>query len=119
MGSTKEDTMIHKEEIREVLLDVLIDSTQAQLRALKRLRGVAEEPKKKKRGMSQVSMVYDILARASRPLHVSEILKRVEQAHGVPLDRESIVSALTKKLARDPRLVRTDKNTFHLRQGDQ
>jgi hypothetical protein len=119
MGSTKEDTMSDKEEIREVLLDVLIDSTQAQLRALKGIRGVAEEAKKKKRGMSQISMVYDILERASCPLHVSEILKRVEHVHGVRLDRESIVSALTKKLVRDPRLVRTDKNTFHLRQGGQ
>jgi len=109
--------MSEKEDIRNTLLDILIDSTKAQLRALRRLRGVPEEAKKNSQRMAKVSMAYDILERAARPLHVSEIIQRVDQIHGVRLERESIVSALTKKLARDPRLVRTDKNTFHLRQG--
>jgi hypothetical protein len=35
------------------------------------------------------------------------------------VDRESLVSALTKRVARADRFVRTDKNTFALRQAAQ
>ncbi len=34
---------------------------------------------------------------------------------GQPVDRESLVSSLTKKVARGDRFLRTDKNTFALR----
>jgi len=50
--------------------------------------------------MSQVDLtydIYDVLRRAGVPLHVTEILRRVQADHGVRLDRESIVSALSKK----------------------
>ena len=54
-------------------------------------------------------MVYDVLKRAGRPLHVNEIIDRVEKLHGRKLERESIVSMLVKKIARGERFVRTDK----------
>lgn len=62
--------------------------------------------------------MYDVLLEAGRPLHITEIIKRVERAHGVRLDRESIVSALCKKLARNERFVRTDRNTYGLKEGE-
>jgi len=62
--------------------------------------------------MSQVEMVYDILQSAGRHLHISEILTRVAKRHGVTLDRESIVSALAKRIARKDRFLRTAPNTF-------
>jgi len=64
--------------------------------------------------MSQVDMAYDILRRAKTPLHVSEIIARIEQIHGPHVDRESLVSALVKKVQRQDRFVRTDKNVFGL-----
>jgi len=36
----------------------------------------------------------------------------VAKRHGVTLDRESIVSALTKRVARKDRFARTAPNTF-------
>jgi hypothetical protein len=42
-------------------------------------------------------------------------LSRIETRFGVPVDRESLVSSLTKKVARGDRFVRTEKNTFGLR----
>ena len=57
-------------------------------------------------------MVYDILRSAGRPLHISEIMTLVAKRHGVTLDRESIVSALTKRVARKDRFARTGPNTF-------
>ena len=53
-----------------------------------------------------------------KPLHVSEIIERVHKQHGLTLERESIVSTLTKKVNRGSRFVRTDKNVFALKGGD-
>jgi HB1, ASXL, restriction endonuclease HTH domain len=59
-------------------------------------------------------MAYDILRKARSPLHVSEILSRIQTSFKVSVDRESLVSSLTKKVARGDRFVRTAKNTFAL-----
>jgi len=64
---------------------------------------------------SQVSMVTDILASDGAPLHVSEIIRRAEQQYGIKLDRESMVSALTKKVKKEVMFVRTGPNTFGLK----
>jgi hypothetical protein len=64
---------------------------------------------------SQMSMVTDILASDGAPLHVSEIIRRVEQQYGIKLDRESMVSALTKKVKKEVMFVRTGPNIFGLK----
>ena len=43
--------------------------------------------------MSQVDMAFDILRRARSPLHVSEIIDRIQAHFGVSVDRESLVSS--------------------------
>jgi hypothetical protein len=68
--------------------------------------------------MSQIEMVADILRRAREPLHITEIIERVDKLHGKRLDRESIVSALVKKVNRGDRFVRADKNVFGLKGGE-
>jgi hypothetical protein len=64
---------------------------------------------------SQMSMVTDILASDGAPLHVSEIIRRVERQYGIKLDRESMVSALTKKVKKGVMFVRTGPNIFGLK----
>lgn len=49
------------------------------------------------------------------PLHISDILDRSQAQFGVTVDRESLVSSLTKKVARGDRFLRPEKNTFSLR----
>jgi DNA-directed RNA polymerase delta subunit len=66
-------------------------------------------------GRSQVDMAYDILKKARTPLHVSEIIDRIQTQFGVAVDRESLVSSLSKKVARQDRFLRPEKNTFALR----
>ena len=102
---------------KDIILSAFEASLEAQLRALRRLRqgkpeGAATRPKK---GLSQVDMAYDILKKARTPLHVSEILARIHSAFHVTVERESLVSSLTKKVARGDRFLRTSKNTFALR----
>lgn len=71
---------------------------------------------KRKKGLSQVDMAYDILAKSRAPLHVSELIARIEAAFAIRPDRESLVSALTKKVTRGDRFTRPAKNTFALRE---
>jgi hypothetical protein len=64
--------------------------------------------------MSNMGMAIDILRQAKNPLHVSEIIAQVKTKHGVILDRESLVSALVKKMHRNQGLSRTAPNTFKI-----
>ena len=105
---------------RDDLLEILEEVSRAQLRALRRLR---LSPKGKSRSevrasagrrMSGMDMVLDILQREGRPLHVTAILTAVHKRFDVELDRESVVSAMSKRVARQDRFMRTSPNTFAL-----
>jgi hypothetical protein len=104
------------DDLRDSLLDIFEASLEAQLRAVRRLRqpGVDAPPRSGRSGLSQVDMAFDILRKARSPLHVNEILSRIQASFKVPVDRESLVSSLTKKVARGDRFVRSGKNTFGL-----
>jgi hypothetical protein len=105
------------EDLKDVILGAVEASLDAQLRAVRRLRRGEPAPaaERRRKGRSQVDMAYDILKAARGPLHVAEILSRIETRFGLAVDRESLVSSLTKKVARGDRFVRTEKNTFALR----
>lgn len=107
-----------KDEIEAAVLRAIEVSLEAQLKAVRRLRSAPRTPKATSKRTSQIGMVHDVLQRAGKPLHVSEIIEQVEKRHGVKLDRESIVSTLVKKINRGDRFVRTDKNVFALK-GDE
>jgi hypothetical protein len=105
------------DHLKDLILGTVEASLDAQLRAVRRLRH-GEPPTgtpRPRKGLSQVDMAHDVLKKTRGPLHVSEILTRIEAQFHVPVDRESLVSSLTKKVARGDRFVRTDKNTFGLR----
>ena len=105
------------DDLKDTVLSIFEASLEAQLRAVRRLRqGEADAPKSARlKGRSQVDMAYDVLKKARSPLHVSQLLDRIHSSFGVSVDRESLVSSLTKKVARQDRFLRTDKNTFALR----
>ncbi len=103
-----------KDEIRDIILNAIEESLDAQLRAIRRIRKPIAKKESKEKSMSRIDMVHDILKRR-QPLHVTEIIDQIEMIHGVRPDRESLVSAITKKVARDERFVRTGKNTFALK----
>ena len=89
------------DEVKNAILDVFEASLDAQLRAVRRLR--RGEP------------TGGAARRARTPLHIAELLTRLQMRFGVAVDRESLVSSLTKKVARGDRFTRTEKNTFGLR----
>lgn len=105
--------------VREAVFDAFETVLDAQLRALRRLR---KEPQRsplppESGGRSQVELVEDILRKKGAELHITDILAEVARVHKIQLDRESVVSALTKKVQRGERFVRTGPNVFALKPG--
>ena len=104
------------EDLKDFILSVFEASLDAQLRAVRRLRRGSPEPAPAAPCKSiQVDMAYDVLKKARAPLHVAEMLARIHSTFQVTVDRESLVSSLTKEVARGDRFLRTGKNTFELR----
>lgn len=98
-------------KLQEELLKAQLGVVRGYLRS--------EEPggreRKASQRKSQMSIITDILSSAGTPLHVSEIMRQAREQYGVDLDRESIVSALTKKVRKGALFVRTGPNTFGLK----
>ena len=101
-------------KIPEWFLSFYESLLSAQLRVIRQLKSPRAKKAKTKqdKGMSNMDMAIDILRRAEKPLHISEIIAQVKVRYGVDLDRESLVSALVKKVHRQQSLSRTDRNTF-------
>jgi hypothetical protein len=106
-----------KDPIEQAVLNAFEIALDAQLRAIRRAKSRTTTGPTREKRTSQLDMVQDVLRRAGKPLHISEILDRVEKLHGRRLDRESVVSSLVKKIARGERFLRTDKNVFTLKAG--
>ena len=104
-------------DIKDTILSTIEASLDAQLRAVRRLRK-SEKPEVKpsrKSRLSQVDMAYDVLRKADKPLHITDLLERIQSTFGFRVDRDSLVSSLAKKISRGDRFVRTERNTFALR----
>lgn len=88
----------------------------AQLRAIRQLKSPKPRKAKEtgKKSISNMDMATDILQRAQKPLHISDLISQVKAKYGVTLDRESLVSALVKKVHRRQGLSRTAPNTFQI-----
>ena len=114
----KSDPVNVEDPIQRAVLNAFEVALDAQLRAIRRLKNPdSEKQQRASKSMSQVDMAYDILRTAGKPLHISEILQKIEKTFGKQLDRESVVSSLVKKVRRQDRFVRTDRNVFALRPG--
>jgi hypothetical protein len=103
-------------KVPENLLNLYESLLSAQLRVVRQLKN--PKPAKTKRegdkGMSNMDMAIDILRQVRKPLHISEILSQIKSKHKISLDRESLVSALVKKVHRNQGLARTAPNTFEV-----
>jgi hypothetical protein len=87
------------DDLKDSILSIFEASLDAQLRAVRRLRRGPPEPAQTRRrqGLSQVDMAYDILRKARTPLHISELLARIHSTFHLTVDRASLVSSLSKK----------------------
>ena len=104
-------------DLNDTILATIEASLDAQLRAVRRLRkgeSIEAKPVRKVR-MSQIGMAYDVLKGTQTPLHIDDLLKRIQVSYDIQVDRESLVSSLVKKIKQGKRFVRTAPNTFTLR----
>ena len=69
----------------------------------------------KNKGMSKLNIVANILNVSPAPLHVTEIIKRAKSDYQIDIDRESIVSAISKKVRKGDTFIRIAPNTFGLK----
>lgn len=83
---------------------------QATIKVVERFQQQGEERPNKR--TSNIDIVLDVLQSAGRPLHVTEIIDLAKREHATELSRDSIVSALLKKVHAGQGVVRTAPNTF-------
>jgi hypothetical protein len=115
-----EDTMNH--ESYKNLLNVFETLTRAQLNAIRQLKknaGLIETEKPKAKSISQIGMVYDILYNNKKSMHVNDIIAAAKRKFEIDIDKDSLVSALTKRVKRQDRFIKTGPNTFDLINPDE
>ena len=87
--------------------------TESKLKVINRFqKGI--KPKTKR--TSKIEIAKNVLHIAGRPLHVSEIIQLAKRDFEVDLDRDSIVSAILKKVKAGKSFIRTSPNTFALKE---
>ena len=100
------------------LLEVIDSALTAALREIRKARATAPvgslpEMAGSAKRTSNVNLCLDVLGSAGRPLHISSLHEALQKL-GVTSSRDSIVSALTKRLAPNGPFIRTEPNTFGL-----
>lgn len=106
------------------VLEVMERVLAAALREVRRARELAPpediplaERSSRYRRKSVLKASEDILNGGTEPLHVSKLLEELARL-GTPSNRESLVSALTKRLHPNGPFLRTAPNTFGLAKRD-
>ena len=106
-----------KYEISMTVLETMEHALKQQLKAIRKIRQELKcthsDAAKKK--VPQIKMVYEVLREANCPLHISEIIKLVKQKYNENINRESIVSALVKKIKYNKDIEKVRPNTYELK----
>jgi hypothetical protein len=97
-------------EVMESMLKAGLRNVREQLSSMG--RDEAESPRRERK--SNTKIVADLLRDAGHPLHIDEIIRLAGETRGVELHRESIVSALSKKVLEGKVFRRTGRNEFSL-----
>ena len=110
---------MENEIIEKIALNVLESMFKAGLKSIRKQQealgqNVNKRPLRAKK--SNTKIVEEILRETGHSLHIDEIIRRAKDTKTVELHRESIVSALTKKLLEHKIFVRTGRNEFALRE---
>ena len=88
--------------------------TETRLKIITRFqKGIQAKPDKR---TSKIEIARNVLHIAGRPLHVSEIIRLAQRDFQVALNRDSIVSAILKKVNAGKSFIRTAPNTFALKE---
>jgi len=100
-------------------LEIKRELLQAQLRVVYRHQRKTLPHGQKVKRTSNLTIVEDILQNSDQPLHISKIIQIAQKDYGVNLDRDSIVSALIKKINAGKTFIRVAPNTFALKNSPE
>ena len=75
-------------------------------------KGATAEPVKR---TSKIEVARNVLYASGKPLHVTDIVRLAKRDYDVDLERDSIVSAILKKVKASQTFIRTAPNTFALK----
>ena len=108
-----------KEDLKEVILQVLEFQLDYQLRAIRRLQGKSETElvlahQRGRRRQSLVDLSIQILTEKRKPLHINDLVQLLQQRFGRLADRDTLSSALAKKARRGILLRQSAPATFTL-----
>ena len=108
-----------KEDVKEVILQILELQLDSQLRAIRQLQGKPEaEPvlvrRQGRRRQSLVDLSVQILTEKRKPLHVNELVQLLQEHFGRLCDRDTLSSALAKKARQGILLRQSAPATFTL-----
>ena len=100
-------------------LEIKRELLQAQLRVVYRHQRKTLPHGQKVKRTSNLTIVEDILQNSDQPLHISKIIQIAQNDYGVSLERDSIVSALIKKINAGKTFIRVAPNTFALKNSPE
>ena len=100
-------------------LEIKRELLQAQLRIVYRHQRKTVPHGQKVKRTSNLTIVEDILQNSDQPLHISKIIQIAQKDYNVNLERDSIVSALIKKINAGKMFVRVAPNTFALKNNTE
>ena len=100
-------------------LELQRELLQAQLRVVYRHQRKTVPHGQKRNRTSNLTIVEDILQNSGQPLHISKIIEIAQKAYNVRLERDSIVSALIKKINAGRTFIRIAPNTFALKNSPE
>ena len=108
-----------KEDIKEVILQVLEVQLDSQLRAIRQLQGKSPTEsvlpsRPGRRRQSIVDLSIKILTEKRKPLHVNDLVLLLQQRFGRLTDRDALSSALAKKARQGILLRQSAPATFTL-----
>lgn len=93
----------------ERFLDDLERFAQLTLEVIRKYKSTKPSIKRK---YKKLDIVEDILTKAGKPLHITEIINIANKEFHVALDRDSMASALSKSIRKGSRFIKTAPNTF-------
>jgi len=100
-------------------LEIQRELLQAQLRVVYRHQRKALPRGQQLKRTSNLTIVEDILQNSDEPLHISKIIQIAQKDYNVNLERDSIVSALIKKINAGKMFLRVAPNTFALKNNTE
>ncbi len=91
-------------------LDLIEELAKSTLDVINRVRDGM--PSKRSKRAYKFQYVESILRKAERPLHINEIIEIAKREYKVNIERDSLSSAISKKVRAGSGIVRTAPNTF-------